>query len=95
MIQSPVYQDILREGELLGIERGMERGIERGMERGIERGMERGKKEGILEILGERFGFVSPEIEQEVNGLQGIKACAVLLRKAVTVSSVEEFKGLL
>ncbi|MFH1097859.1 MAG: hypothetical protein V1749_10235 [Candidatus Desantisbacteria bacterium] len=95
MVQSSVYQDILREGEMLGIEKGIERGMEKGIERGMERGMERGKKEGILEILGERFGFVSPELKQEVDKLQGIKACDVLLRKAVTVSSVEEFKGFL
>ena len=62
---------------------------------GIERGMERGRKEALLEILGERFGFVSRGLEQEVNGLQGTRACDVLLRKAVTISSVEEFKGLL
>ncbi|MBU0700469.1 hypothetical protein KKE26_04130 [bacterium] len=79
MIQSPVYQEILREGEMLG----------------IAQGMERGKKDGILEILGERFGFVSPKLEQGVNSLQGMKVCEILLRKAVKISSIGEFEELL
>ena len=79
MIQSAAYQEILQEGERLGIERGERLGIER----------------GILEVLGERFGFVSSKLEQEMRGLQGMKVCDFLLRKAVKVASMEEFKELL
>jgi len=37
----------------------------------------------------------APKLEQEVNGLQGTKAWDILLRKAVTVLSIEEFNELL
>lgn len=87
MLQSPVYQEILQEGRILGIKEGEMLGIEKGIEKRV--------KEDILEILGERFGFISLELEREVKGLQGITVCDILLRKAVKVSSIEEFKELL
>ncbi|MBU0567488.1 hypothetical protein KJ693_03945 [bacterium] len=83
MLQSPVYQEILQEGEMIGIGKGKVLGIEEGMER------------SILEVLEERFGFVSSKLEQEMKGLQGMKVCDFLLRKAVKVSSIEEFKDFL
>ncbi|MDI6794285.1 MAG: hypothetical protein QME81_15715 [bacterium] len=83
MVQSPAYQEILQEGEMIGIGKGKVLGIEEGIER------------SILEVLEERFGFISPKLEQEVRGLQGMKACDFLLRKAINVPSIEEFKELL
>jgi len=91
MVQSAAYQEILQEGEM----RGEMRGIEKGERLGIEKGERLGIERSILEILGERFGFVSPKLEREVKGLEGMKVCDFLLRTAVKVSSIEEFKEFL
>ena len=45
------YDQILKEGIEVGIERGIEVGIEKGIERGIEKGIERGLEKGKLVAL--------------------------------------------
>ncbi len=48
---TPIYQEILREGLAEGIEQGREQGIEQGREQGIEEGREEGKLEAFRHIL--------------------------------------------
>ncbi|MBO3462358.1 Rpn family recombination-promoting nuclease/putative transposase [Aetokthonos hydrillicola Thurmond2011] len=85
--ESPWYQEILREGEILGERRGEERGEERGERRGIISSIEM-----TLEI---KFGSdglqLMPQIEQ-ISDLSSLKA---ILGSAIAATTLEEVQRLL
>ncbi len=67
--------------------------IERhGMERGLQQGALQMAREALLDILGARFGAVSPAAAATVHASDNLARLKELLRRAATVSSPEEFE---
>ena len=56
-------------GKVRGIEIGKVRGIEIGKERGIEIGEERGEASMLKRMLSQKFGNLSPNINDQINNL--------------------------
>ena len=99
MVESPVYQEILkegkvmglREGKVLGLQEGKVLGLQEGQIRGLALGQETRLREDVLEALEVRFGMVPYEVEEQVRRLRGQKTLEGLLRKAILVESLEAF----
>ena len=72
-----------------GIERGIEQGIERGIERGVERGIEQGERRSALRQLEAKFGPLSSEVKQQVEGLSP-EALARLQLDLLTAQALRE-----
>jgi hypothetical protein len=53
-----------REGEALGLVKGKEVGLAEGLEKGLAEGLVKGKALLITDLLCQRFGQVSTELEQ-------------------------------
>lgn len=56
MIESPIIDEIMKEGIEKGIEQGIQKGIEQGIQKGIEQGIEQGKVESKIEIARRMIG---------------------------------------
>ena len=71
-------------------------GIEKGMQQGVQQGVQLGAlqmaRETLLDILGARFGTVSPAAAATVHASDNLARLKELLRRAATVSSPEEFE---
>ena len=67
--------------------------------RGIEQGMQQGillkSREDVIEILEVRFEAVPASIAQSVNRIDDLSVLNMLLKKAATTASLEEFKTIL
>ena len=83
MIESPVYQQILSEGE------------QKGREQGRQEGRQEGRKErlcdDVLEVLEARFGSVPAAVETQVHQQKSPNLLAALLRRAVVAESLAAF----
>ncbi|OPX22523.1 MAG: hypothetical protein B1H02_06050 [Candidatus Latescibacteria bacterium 4484_107] len=103
MVESPVYQEILKEGRVMGLQEGKVLGLQEGKVLGLQEGQVRGLalgqetrlREDILEALEVRFGMVPYEVEEQVRRLRGQKTLEGLLRKAILVESLEAFGEML
>ena len=97
MLESPVYREILEEGEALGLEKGKAMGLEEGKAIGLKLGQELGQEEGlresVLEALEVRFAMVPPELEKKVRQIRGRKTLEGLLRRAILTESLKAFGG--
>jgi len=91
MLESPVYQEILKEGKAMGLEEGRAMGLDEGQARGLELGQETRLREDVLEVLEVRFGMVPYQVEKQVRRVQGRKMLEGLHRKAVLVESLKAF----
>ncbi|MFN6515626.1 MAG: Rpn family recombination-promoting nuclease/putative transposase [Nostoc sp. CreGUA01] len=92
--ESPWYQEILREGEKRGEERGLQIGEERGLQIGEQRGEERGLQTGIE--LGLEIKFGTPGLElmpmiSQVHDLQRLKAIQQAIKTSNTVEELRQF----
>ncbi|MCL0061992.1 hypothetical protein M1N62_03415 [Thermodesulfovibrionales bacterium] len=83
MIESPVYEQILKEGREEG------RGL------GREEGRKETLKNNILAVLEGRFEIVPHDIEGEIGGIERPKLLEILLKKAIVVKDIAEFRGFL
>jgi predicted transposase YdaD len=83
MIESPVYEQILKEGR------------EEGREKGREEGRRESLKNDILAVLEVRFQIVPHVIEQDIQGIDGLRQLGILHKKAVVVNDVDEFRQFL
>lgn len=71
---------------------GMEKGIQQGVEQGIQRGILQKAREDVVEILEVRFELVAGSIVKNINGIDDPSVLKMLLKKAATVDSLEEFR---
>ena len=71
---------------------GMEKGIQQGIQQGVQRGILEKAREDVVEILEARFELVSGSIVKTINGIDDPSVLKMLLKKAATVDSLEEFK---
>ena len=97
--ESPIFNEIFKEGLEAGMAKGREVGLTEGREVGLTEGREVGLTEGrkqmalndLLLILESRFGIVSPELKALLPPLSADQLHG-LLRVALTVSSLEDFQ---
>ncbi|MCL0079797.1 hypothetical protein M1O18_02715 [Dehalococcoidia bacterium] len=75
MIESPVYEQILKEGR--------------------EEGRKETLRDDILAVLEGRFEIVPHDIEGEIGGIERPKLLEILLKKAIVVKDIDEFRGFL
>jgi hypothetical protein len=67
-------------------------GMEKGIQQGVERGILQKAREDVVEILEVRFEVVPGSIVKTINGIDDPSVLKILLKKAATVDSMEEFK---
>ena len=79
MIESPVYEQILKDG----------------MEKGMEKGKEEALRGSVLAALETRFGMVPGDIGEGVASVRDINQLEILHRKAVVVEDFDEFREFL
>lgn len=84
--ESPWYQEILTEGEKLGIQQG----IQQGVQQGIQQGEKSGAKRQLVRVLQQRFGEISQDIQTRFEG-KSVEQLDSLMDAAITVASLEEF----
>ena len=73
------------------IEQGIQQGIQQGTLQGIQQGILQTAREDIIEILEVRFEVVTRTIVERINGIDDPTILKMLLKKAATVGSLEEF----
>ena len=66
-----------------------------GEEQGERKGVLKNSREAVIEILVVRFEVAPRSIIEIINGLDDISVLRMLLKKAATVESLDEFRGLL
>ena len=71
--------------------RGIRKGIEEGIQQGIQQGI-RNAREALVEILAARFEAVPATIVEGVNRTEDLSSLKLLLTKAATAASLEEFQ---
>jgi len=59
--ESPWYQEIMKEGEKLGMQQGIQQGI--------VQGLREGESSLILRQISRRFGAIEPSLELKIKGL--------------------------
>jgi flagellar biosynthesis/type III secretory pathway protein FliH len=77
------------------MERGLQQGIQQGTQQGTHQGALQMAREALLEILGARFGMVSPAAATAIHSSDNLTRLKSLLRHAATASSPEEFEQVL
>ena len=88
-----------KEGELMTIaeqlrREGHERGLQKGREQGLEEGQLEATRDSVLSNLEVRFGIIPQDIVKELKGIDEIAVLRQLLKQAVVVGSLEEFRGM-
>jgi len=107
MIESPLYQEIIQEGKLIGLEEGeligLEKGLEKGRQEGELIGLEKGRQEGklkacrttILDALSARFELSyrkREELREYLDTISDVEQLQELHSKAVTTESLDDFE---
>ena len=103
MMESVAYEMIKKEGYDEGLQQGLQQGIQQGMQQGIQQGVQQGLQQGmladaremVLEALAERFGPVPPDIEDVITTMESRRQLKELLRFALRVKNIHEFRKLL
>ncbi len=67
-------------------------GIEKGLQQGLQQGFLQNTRSNVIDILKARFGTAPETTVQAVNKIDDLSLLRLLLRKAATVASLEEFK---
>lgn len=73
----------------------LQEGISQGISQGIAEGILQQRREDVIEVLEVRFGEVSTEISQKINGIEDPALLKTLLREANAIESMEQFGGYL
>ena len=78
-----------------GLQKGRKEGLQEGRQEGREEGREEGSlvqaRESVIEALEIRFGEVQPELVERINAFQDLRTLKAQHRRAITVSSLEQF----
>ncbi|WP_028325303.1 hypothetical protein [Desulfatirhabdium butyrativorans] len=89
----------IEKGLQKGIEKGLQKGIREGLQKGIRTGIEKGElknaREAVIEALRARFEKVPAPLTSVIRKIDDRSVLKTLLRKAVTVGSLEDFRGCL
>jgi len=91
MIQSYAYEIIKKEGFDEGMQQGSQQGFQRGMQHGQ---LERAKK-AVADALEARLNVVPLDVITALKTIEDVQILEELLRKAVIVKDMQEFRSLL
>jgi len=99
MMESVAYEMIKKEGYDEGMQQGIQQGLQQGLQQGMQQGLQEGMltegREMVLEALAERFGPVPRDIEEAVITMESRRQLKELLRLALRVQNIDEFRKLL
>uniref|UniRef100_A0A832EDH7 Transposase (putative) YhgA-like domain-containing protein n=1 Tax=Desulfacinum infernum TaxID=35837 RepID=A0A832EDH7_9BACT len=95
MMESVAYEMIKKEGYDEGLQQGMQQGMQQGLQKGIQQGMLADAREMVLEALAERFGPVPADVEDVITTMESRRQLKELLRFALRVKNIHEFRNLL
>ena len=91
----PVFAEALEQYEeetkmpyVTSIER---RGAQQGLRQGLEQGLLRKSREDVIDILEARFEVVPRSAMEIINQMEDLSALKMLLKKAATAKTLEEF----
>jgi predicted transposase YdaD len=74
-----------------GRQKGRKEGLQEGRQEGREEGSLAQARESVIEALEIRFGGVQPELVERINALDNLPTLKAQHRRAITVSSLEQF----
>ena len=80
--------------ERVGIQKGIQQGVQQGIQQGIQQGLLKKSREAIIEILEARFEKMSSTIVITINSIEELAVLDDLLKKAATVTSLDEFEAI-
>ncbi len=60
-------------------------------EEGVQEGSLAQARESVIEVLEIRFGEISTELHERINALDNLRTLKIQLRRAITVSSIDQF----
>jgi len=96
---TPIYQEILREGLAEGIEQGIGRGIEQGIERGIEQGRFEGKLDAFRHVLliwtEKRFPSLITLAQERVARIQDTQVLDDMITEMSVAQTIEDASSIL
>jgi hypothetical protein len=72
-------------------EEGREEGLQEGRQEGRQEGSLAQARESVIEALEIRFGEVSNDLRQRITALDNLRSLKDQLRRAITVSSLDQF----
>ncbi|MEN9777000.1 MAG: hypothetical protein RJB04_755, partial [Verrucomicrobiota bacterium] len=78
-----------------GLEKGIQKGIQKGIIEGLEKGIVQNAREAILDVLDTRFGQVPDSVRERVNTIDNEQILKQLHRRAILISSLDEFSATL
>jgi hypothetical protein len=81
--------------ERLARQEGLSQGIAEGISQGIAEGIIQNGREVILDVLEVRFQEVPTEVIQKINEIEDPTLLKTILREAIALGSVEQFRGYL
>lgn len=87
------YASLLKQRDMEEVERVITTWEERVLQQGLQQGALRCAREAVLESLSARFGAVPEAVSERVHALEDMESLRGLLRRAVTVPSMEEFQA--
>jgi len=100
---SPIFQEILREGWEKGMEKGLEQGLEKGLEQGLEKGLEQGLEKGRLDgarrilliLTAKRFPTLAPLAQEQAARIQDLDVINNLIVAITSAQNeLERYKAL-
>ncbi|MCF7709275.1 MAG: hypothetical protein K9N52_10290 [Verrucomicrobia bacterium] len=88
----PYVTSIERLGRKEGLQEGLQKGRKSGLLEGRKSGLLEALRAAIVEVLEARFSSVPGELKAKVNAIANEQELHRLHRKAVLVSSIEDFE---
>ena len=75
----------------MSLQEGRKEGLQEGRQEGREEGSLVQARESVIEALEIRFGEVSNDLRERINAFDNLRTLKAQLRRAITVSSLEQF----
>jgi hypothetical protein len=82
----------IEKGRRLGFQEGIEKGLQKGIEKGIEKGAMKNARQSVIEALEARFEKIPRTLTSTIRKIDDMDVLKTLLKKAVTVGSLKEFR---
>jgi len=96
MIDTPIGQEILREGVQIGIKRGVKKGVKEGVKKGVKEGVKKGIPQGaqhiLLQQIATRFGKTPINIRHKITAINDTKKLDRIAATLLTAQNIAELK---
>jgi len=88
MIDTPLGQEILREGMQIGVKKG----IKKGVKEGIKEGIPQGAQHVLLQLIAARFGQTPTSIRRKITAIHDTKKLDRIAATLLTAQNMAELK---